>query len=269
MKKTALFNQIKKKKSFLCVGLDTVVSRVPEHLRSEPNPVFAFNRQIIDATIDFAVAYKLNTAFYEAEGVQGWEALRKTIEYIPKSVFTIADAKRGDISHTSKMYAETFFDLMNFDSITVSPYMGSDSVRPFLDFEGKWAIILAATSNDGGKDFQDLDVGGQELYKKVIQTSMNWGSDENIMYVVGATRSGALKEIRKIIPNYFLLIPGVGAQGGDLKAVCENGLNKECGLLVNSSRDIIYADASENFAKKAALQAEKMQRQMAELLYWI
>jgi len=270
MRKTELLGQIRKKDSFLCVGLDTMAARIPRHLLAEEDPIFEFNRQIIDATIDFAVAYKPNVAFYEAAGTKGWESLQKTIEYIPESVFTIADAKRGDIGSTSKMYGEAFFNLMKFDSITVSPYMGSDSVKPFLAFEGKWVILLAATSNEGGLDFQYLDTGdGQELYKKVIQTSTNWGSDENMMYVAGATRPKALKEIRQIIPSHFLLIPGVGAQGGDLKTVCKNALTNDCGLLVNSSRDIIYADGSENFAKAASLQAEKMQGQMAEVLQWI
>ncbi|MBC6400854.1 MAG: orotidine-5'-phosphate decarboxylase [Ekhidna sp.] len=266
MKKAELFDQIEKKASFLCVGLDTVMHRIPKHLLSEKDPIFEFNKQIIDATIDFAVAYKPNIAFYEAEGVKGWESLQKTIEYLPKNVFTIADAKRGDIGNTSERYAKAFFDLMNFDSITVSPYMGSDSVKPFLAFEGKWVILLAVTSNEGGMDFQYLDISGQKLYKKVIRTSAAWGSDENMMYVVGATHPEILKEVRKTVPDHFLLIPGIGAQGGDLKAVCESGLNKNCGLLVNSSRGIIYADGSKNFAKEASLQAEKIQKQMAETL---
>lgn len=266
MNKAALFKQIKEKESCLCVGLDTAMDRIPQHLLSEQDPIFEFNKQIIDATIDFAVAYKPNIAFYEAEGTKGWESLQKTIEYIPNEIFTIADAKRGDIGNTSKMYAKAFFESMHFDSITVAPYMGSDSVKPFLEFENKWVILLAATSNEGGLDFQYLDVEGQKLYKKVIKTSSLWGSDENMMYVVGATRPEVLKEIRQIIPNHFLLIPGVGAQGGDLRAVCENGLNSECGLLINSSRGIIYADDSNDFAKAASLQARKIQQEMSETL---
>ena len=266
MKKSTLFEHITSKESFLCVGLDTAVDRIPRHLSSAEDPLFEFNRQIIDATIDFAVAYKPNIAFYEAEGTKGWEALQKTIEYLPADVFSIADAKRGDIGNTSTMYAKAFFESMNFDSITVAPYMGSDSVQPFLEFEEKWVILLAATSNQGGLDFQYLNIDGKELYKKVIEKSADWGSDQNMMYVVGATRPEALKEIRKIIPDHFLLIPGIGAQGGDLKAVCENGMNQQCGLLVNSSRGIIYTDDSKNFAKEASRQAEKIQQQMAVTL---
>lgn len=266
MNKLDLIAQIREKNSFLCVGLDTARDRIPTHLLREKDPLFEFNKQIIDATIDFAVAYKPNIAFYEAEGTQGWESLQKTIEYIPSKIFTIADAKRGDIGNTSKMYAKAFFESLHFDSITVAPYMGSDSVKPFLEFDDKWVILLAATSNQGGQDFQYLEVQGEELYKRVIHTSLQWGSDENMMYVVGATRPEALKEIRKIIPDHFLLIPGIGAQGGDLKAVCENGLNAECGLLVNSSRGIIYADDSKDFAKAAKNEAQKIQAEMNAIL---
>lgn len=266
MNRKVLVQQIIEKQSFLCVGLDADLERIPRHLLSEKDPIFEFNKQIIDATIDVTVAYKPNVAFYEAEGTRGWESLQKTIEYIPEEVFTIADAKRGDIGNTSKMYAKAFFESMNFDSITVAPYMGSDSVKPFLEFEDKWVILLAATSNEGGLDFQYLNVEGEELYKKVIQKSSTWGSADNMMYVVGATRPEALKEIRRIIPDHFLLIPGIGAQGGDLRAVCQNGLNEEVGLLVNSSRGIIYADDSKDFGKEASLQAKKVQSQMAEML---
>ncbi len=266
MTRHQLIDQIKRKKSFLCVGLDTDPKKLPAHLLSKEDPVFEFNKTIIDATKDYAVAYKPNTAFYEASGAQGWESLRKTLEYIPTDIFTIADAKRADIGNTSSMYARAFFKNMNFDSVTVAPYMGSDSIKPFLEFEGKWAIILAATSNSGGLDFQHLDINGEKLFEKVIKTSAGWGSEENIMYVVGATRPQALKEIRQLIPDHFLLIPGVGAQGGDLHAVCENGLNKDCGLLVNSSRGIIYADSSEKFAEAATEAAKSIQKEMCEVL---
>ncbi|MEO9871595.1 orotidine-5'-phosphate decarboxylase [Ekhidna sp.] len=266
MTRQQLFENITKKESFLCIGLDTDIQKIPEHLLTEKDPIFEFNKQIIDATHKYAVAYKPNTAFYEAQGAKGWESLQKTLEYIPKDIFTIADAKRADIGNTSAMYARAFFENMNFDSVTVAPYMGSDSVKPFLGFDNKWVIILAATSNPGGSDFQHLTVDGDKFYEKVIKTSQEWGSEDSIMYVVGATRPEALKEIRKIIPNHFLLIPGVGAQGGDLKTVCENGLNKECGLLINSSRGIIYADGGQHFAKEAVREAEKIQAEMAKIL---
>ena len=266
MKRTQLFQHIKEKESFLCVGLDTDINRIPQHLVREEDPIFAFNKQIIDATHQFAVAYKPNIAFYEALGPKGWESLKKTVDYIPEEIFTIADAKRGDIGNTSKMYAKAFFEQLNFDSITVAPYMGSDSVSPFLEFGEKWVILLAATSNPGGFDFQHEEYDGEKLYQKVIRKSQEWGDDDNMMYVVGATRPEALKEIRAKVPNHFLLIPGVGAQGGDLKAVCENGMNKECGLLINSSRGIIYADGTENFAKEASQQAKSIQLEMAKML---
>ena len=266
MNRKQLIDQIKEKKSFLCVGLDTDVKKIPEHLKSADDPIFEFNKAIIDATKDFCVAYKPNTAFYEANGTRGWESLKKTLDYIPKNIFTIADAKRADIGNTSSMYARAFFENMDFDSVTIAPYMGSDSVKPFLEFDGKWTIILAATSNPGGSDFQHLEINGEKLFEKVIKTSAMWGSIENIMYVVGATRPEALKEIRMIIPDHFLLIPGVGAQGGDLNAVCENGLNRDCGLLVNSSRGIIYSDSTEKFAEAASEAAEGIQLKMSEIL---
>ena len=266
MDRLQIIGQIKKKSSFLCVGLDTDIQRIPSHLLSSDDPIFEFNKQIIDATEQFAVAYKPNTAFYEAHGTKGWESLQKTLEYIPKDIFTIADAKRADIGNTSKMYARAFFESMQFDSVTVAPYMGSDSVKPFLEFKNKWVILLAATSNPGGLDFQHLQTDGEKLYEKVITKSLEWGNKDNMMYVVGATRPEALKEIRKIIPDHFLLIPGVGAQGGDLKAVCENGLNSDCGLLVNSSRGIIYADDSKDFAKTAGREAQKIQVEMDQIL---
>ncbi|MEM0941481.1 MAG: orotidine-5'-phosphate decarboxylase [Bacteroidota bacterium] len=266
MDRKELIARIKSKESFLCIGLDTDVDRIPKHLSKEKHPVFEFNKQIIDATHHLAVAYKANVAFYEALGAKGWESLQKTVEYVPDDIFTIADAKRGDIGNTSKMYARAFFEQMNFDSVTVAPYMGSDSVTPFLDFENKWVVLLAATSNPGGLDFQYDEIKGEKLYEKVIRKSMDWGSKNNLMYVVGATRPGILKKIRQIVPDHFLLIPGIGAQGGDLKAVCENGLNKDAGLLVNSSRGIIYVDNSKDFSNKAAQQAEKIQLKMSEML---
>lgn len=266
MTKQELFDQIKKKESFLCVGLDTDINKIPKHLLDSEDPVFEFNKHIIDATKDFAVAYKPNTAFYEAQGASGWKSLEKTINYIPKDIFTIADAKRGDIGNTSGMYAQAFFDYMQFDSVTVAPYMGSDSVKPFLDFEHKWVILLAVTSNEGGKDFQFLQVDDNALYEHVLSTSKKWGTEENMMYVVGATRPEYLQSIRNIIPDHFLLIPGVGAQGGDLNAVCKYGMNDSCGLLINSSRGIIFADNGVDFATAAGKEAEKLQKEMSVIL---
>ncbi|MEO9483855.1 MAG: orotidine-5'-phosphate decarboxylase [Ekhidna sp.] len=267
MTRQQLFDKIKEKESFLCVGLDTDVKKIPHHLLQAKDPVFEFNKQIIDATHRYAVAYKPNTAFYEAQGAKGWDSLQKTLEYIPADIFTIADAKRADIGNTSSMYASAFFENMNFDSVTVAPYMGSDSVKPFLAFDNKWVILLAATSNPGGLDFQNLITSdGEKLYERVIRESAKWGDADNLMYVVGATRPEALADIRKIVPHHFLLIPGVGAQGGDLHAVCEYGMNEQCGLLVNSSRGIIYSDSSENFGSSAGIQAQKIQIEMAEIL---
>lgn len=263
----ALVNEIKKKKSFLCVGLDTDLDKIPTHLLKEEDPVFEFNKQIIDATKDICVAYKPNIAFYEALGPKGWESLQKTINYIPKNIFTIADAKRGDIGNTSKMYAKTFFDYYNFDSVTVAPYMGRDSVSPFLEFQEKWVILLAATSNIGGEDFQYNELTkGNQLFEEVLETSKQWGNKENLMYVVGATRPEVFQKIRAIVPNSFLLVPGVGAQGGSLTEVCKYGLSKNIGLLINSSRGIIYADNSENFAKVAREKAIEMQQEMETIL---
>ncbi|MGR3812289.1 orotidine-5'-phosphate decarboxylase [Jiulongibacter sp. NS-SX5] len=265
-----LFAEIQQKKSFLCVGLDTDIQRIPDFLKKESDPVFEFNKRIIDATKDFAVAYKPNIAFYEAQGPKGWESLQKTLEYIPKNIFTIADAKRGDIGNTSKLYARAFFDQeasgMSFDSVTVAPYMGEDSVSPFLEFEGKWVILLALTSNKGSSDFQQLDLASEKVFERVLKTSKGWGNADNLMYVVGATKAEALQEIRKIIPDHFLLVPGVGAQGGSLEEVAKNGMNSQCGLLVNSSRGIIYASSGEDFAERAAEEAQKLQKQMAHLL---
>ncbi|MDB4835302.1 orotidine-5'-phosphate decarboxylase [Cyclobacteriaceae bacterium] len=267
MNKAQLFQQIQSKSSYLCVGLDADIKKIPSHLLKCDDPIFEFNKQIIDKTIDYAVAYKPNIAFFEAEGSQGWESLQKTIEYLPKEVFSIADAKRGDIGNTSKLYARAFFEQMNFDSVTIAPYMGEDSVTPFLEFEDKWGILLALTSNGGAADFQrqKLD-SGEYLFERVLRKSAEWGSDEKLMYVVGATQTDMLKRIRKIIPNHFLLVPGVGAQGGSLEDVSKAGLNDQCGLLVNSSRGIIYADNSDDFAQVAGQKAQQIQEEMKQYL---
>ena len=267
MTRQELIYQIKKKKSFLCIGLDTDIRKIPTHLLDLEDPVFEFNKQIIDATKDLCVAYKPNIAFYESMGVSGWRSLQKTLDYIPNDIFTIADAKRGDIGNTSSMYAKAFFEKMSFDSVTVAPYMGSDSVTPFLKFKDKWAIVLALTSNKGGLDFQKIeDKNGKQLFKQVLENSKKWGTDENMMYVVGATRTEELLEIRAIVPNHFLLVPGVGAQGGNLKDVAKYGLNSDCGLLVNSSRGIIYAGNDVDFAQKAKVEAKTLQQEMAVIL---
>ena len=267
MTRQELIYQIKKKKSFLCIGLDTDISKIPTHLLDLEDPIFEFNKQIIDATKDLCVAFKPNIAFYESMGVSGWNSLQKTLDYIPNDIFTIADAKRGDIGNTSSMYANAFFENMSFDSVTVAPYMGSDSVTPFLEFENKWVIVLALTSNKGGLDFQKIEgKNGKQLFEQVLETSKEWGTDENMMYVVGATRAEELLEIREIVPNHFLLVPGVGAQGGSLKDVAKYGLNKDCGLLVNSSRGIIYSGNNVDFAGKAKIEAQKLQQEMAVIL---
>jgi orotidine-5'-phosphate decarboxylase len=271
MQKIDLVQQIKAKKSFLCIGLDTDLSKIPAHLLQQEDPIFAFNKAIIDATADLCVAYKPNLAFYESMGAAGWESLRKTMDYIPAHCFTIADAKRGDIGNTSAMYAKTFFEPsaagFNFDSVTVAPYMGSDSVTPFLAYPNKWVILLALTSNDGAKDFQfDSFENGEKVFERVLVKSSQWGSDENMMYVVGATRGEAFAAIRKLVPDHFLLVPGVGAQGGSLAEVCKYGLNKECGLLVNSSRAIIYASNTIDFASKAREAALALQQEMEIIL---
>ena len=267
MTRKELFAQIKKKHSYLCVGLDTDITKIPAHLKSAADPIFEFNKQIIDATIDYAVSYKPNIAFYEAEGSKGWESLQKTLAYIPKDVFTIADAKRGDIGNTSGLYARAFFNNMDFDSVTVAPYMGEDSVTPFLDYKGKWVILLGLTSNTGSKDFQDLDLAnGTKLFEEVLKRSQKWGNADQLMYVIGATKAAELELVRKHVPDHFLLIPGVGAQGGDLGEVSKYGMNKECGLLVNSSRAIIYASDGEDFAKKAGAEAKKVALDMEQYL---
>ena len=264
-----LVEEIKRKKSFLCIGLDVDLKKVPNHLLNKEDPIFEFNKAIIDATHHLCVAYKPNTAFYEAYGTDGWVSLKKTIDYIntnhPK-IFTIADAKRGDIGNTSTMYAKAFFDDLNFDSVTVAPYMGKDSVEPFLAFKNKHTILLALTSNTGAFDFQTQEVENTFLYKHVLEVSKTWENSENLMYVIGATKADFLSEIRTIVPDNFLLVPGVGAQGGDLKAVCDFGMNNKIGLLINSSRGIIYASSGEDFAQAAASSAHQLQQQMATIL---
>lgn len=267
MTREQLVSEIKRKQSFLCVGLDADINKIPKHLLKLEDPIFEFNKAIIDATKEYCVAYKPNIAFYECEGTKGWESLQKTLAYIPDNIFTIADAKRGDIGNTAKMYAKTFFETYNFDSITIAPYMGEDSVTPFLEFENKWGIVLGLTSNKGAFDFQYLkSTEGKFFYEEVIKKVSTWGSDQNLMFVVGATKSGDFETIRKIIPNHFLLVPGVGAQGGSLADVCKFGLNKDIGLLVNSSRGIIYASDDSKFAQNAAAAARKIQLEMATIL---
>lgn len=263
-----IFGQIKKKQSYLCVGLDTDIEKIPTHLLSEADPVFEFNKQIIDATHKYAVAYKPNIAFYEALGPKGWESLQKTLDYIPKDVFTIADAKRGDIGNTSSLYAKAFFQQMNFDSVTVAPYMGEDSVKPFLQFPNKWVILLAHTSNPGSSDFQLLEsvVTGRKLYEEVLIKSQKWGTPDQLMFVVGATHPEKIEGIRKLARDYFFLVPGLGAQGGDLEQVSKFGMNSQCGLLVNSARAIIYASNGREFAKAAADESKKVQQEMETYL---
>lgn len=267
MTRKDLIAQIRVKHSFLCIGLDTDISRIPKHLLKEDDPFFAFNKAIIDSTHDLCVAYKPNIAFYECMGPSGWESLQKTLDYIPENILTIADAKRGDIGNTSGKYAATFFEHYDFDALTIAPYMGVDSVTPFLSYENKWVIILALTSNKGSQDFQFIvDEEGQSLYKSVLQKASSWGDIGNTMFVVGATHPDYFKEIRQICPDHFLLVPGVGAQGGSLAEVCQFGLNKDVGLLVNSSRGIIYAGQELDFADKARASAQALQMQMKDIL---
>jgi orotidine-5'-phosphate decarboxylase len=271
MNQQQLFKQIQKKRSFLCVGLDTDILKIPNHLLDTPDPIFSFNKKIIDATAEFSVAYKPNLAFYESLGSKGWESLEKTVHYVREKypdLFLIADAKRGDIGNTSNLYARAFFEKMNFDAVTVAPYMGEDSVKPFMTYPDKWVILLALTSNKGAFDFQFLkdEESRNLLFESVLKTSQNWGSEENMMYVVGATKAEKLKEIREIVPNHFLLVPGVGAQGGSLEEVAKFGMNSNCGLLVNSSRAIIYASGDEDFAEKAGEAAKEVQKEMELLL---
>ncbi|AUC15966.1 orotidine-5'-phosphate decarboxylase [Tenacibaculum sp. SZ-18] len=264
-----LVAEIKRKKSFLCIGLDVDLTKIPTHLLEEEDPIFAFNKEIIDATHHLCVAYKPNTAFYEAYGIKGWKALEKTINYINikhPEIFTIADAKRGDIGNTSTMYAKAFFEDLSFDSVTVAPYMGKDSVEPFLAFENKHTILLALTSNQGAFDFQIQKINDQEVYKKVLEVSKTWKNASNLMYVVGATKAEYLEDIRQIIPDSFLLVPGVGAQGGNLQDVCKYGMTANIGLLINSSRGIIYAGNNKNFANKSAKKARELQKQMEQIL---
>ena len=267
MNRDTLIAEIKSKKSFLCVGLDTDLTLIPKHLLKEEDPVFEFNKQIIDATKDFCVAYKPNIAFYECLGPKGWDSLKKTLDYIPKNKFTIADAKRGDIGNTSRYYAKTFFEYLNFDAVTIAPYMGEDSITPFLAFKDKWVIILALTSNKGALDFQFMtDIHGEKLYEKVLRTTAKWGTAKNLMYVVGATRAENIGTVRKIVPDYFFLVPGIGAQGGKLEDVAQFGWNDNCGLLVNASRSILYASSGKDFADKAKTKAKAIQETMAKIL---
>lgn len=270
MTRKELIASIQRKRSFLCVGLDTDLKKVPAHLLQEEDPVFAFNKAIIDATAPYCVAYKPNLAFYESMGVKGWTAFEKTVAYLRENYpdqFIIADAKRGDIGNTSAMYARTFFEEMDLDAVTVAPYMGEDSVTPFLGYEGKWVILLALTSNKGSHDFQlTEDAQGEKLFEKVLRKSQEWAGNDQMMYVVGATQGKAFEDIRRIAPNHFLLVPGIGAQGGSLEEVCKYGMTSECGLIVNSSRAIIYADATESFAQVAGEKAREVQAQMAQEL---
>ncbi len=284
MTRQQLIQQIQQKKSYLCVGLDTDITKIPRHLQSYPDAVFEFNKQIIDATKDLCVSYKINTAFYEAMGIKGWEAMQQTVDYIPAEHFTIADAKRGDIGNTSSQYAKAFFEVLNFDAITVAPYMGEDSVRPFLEYDNKWTIVLGLTSNKGADDFQKLIVSNKSeeslplipgiadpfrqvfLYQKVIEKIAKWGTPENLMFVTGATKAADIEEIRNTIPDNFLLVPGVGFQGGSLQEVSKHGLNKDCGLLVNVSRAIIYASEEEDFANEARAIALQYQQEMSAYL---
>lgn len=267
MNRQQLINEIFTKKTFLCVGLDTDINKIPAHLKKEDDPIFAFNKAIIDATAPYCVAYKPNLAFYECYGLKGMLAFEKTIQYIKENHpnhFIIADAKRGDIGNTSKMYAQTFFEEYNLDSVTVAPYMGEDSVKPFLEYDGKWVILLALTSNKGSHDFQlTEDKQGERLFEKVLKKSQEWGTTENLMYVVGATQGKMFEDIRRMAPEHFLLVPGVGAQGGSLQEVCKYGMTKDCGLLVNSSRGIIYASTDTDFAEIAAVKAKELQEEMA------
>jgi len=266
MTRNQLVQHIRNKQSYLCVGLDSDITRIPKHLLSYVDPVFEFNRRIIDATKDYCVAYKINTAFYEALGLMGWEALEKTVDYIPSTHFTIADAKRGDIGNTSAQYAKAFFETLNCDAITVAPYMGEDSIRPFLEYENKWTIVLGLTSNAGAKDFELQPAGDELLYEKVLSTVSRWGTTENMMFVVGATRTSQFRKIRALTPGHFYLVPGVGTQGGSLKEVSESAMTADCGILVNVSRDIIFSSDTEDFVQSAADKAARYQQEMAPFI---
>ncbi len=262
MLRSKLTQQIHQKRSYLCIGLDTDFNKIPKYLRAHPDAIFEFNKAIIDATKDHCVAYKINTAFYESQGLKGWKAMEKTVNYIPSTHLKIADAKRGDIGNTSAQYAKAFFETLHFGAITVAPYMGEDSIRPFLEYEDKWAIVLGLTSNKGANDFELQKMGEEYLYEKVLRTVAQWGTPDNLMFVVGATQATELSNIRKIIPDHFLLVPGIGMQGGSLKNVSEYGMNKDCGLLVNVSRAIIYASGDERFAEEAKIAAQQYQYEM-------
>jgi orotidine-5'-phosphate decarboxylase len=264
--RSELIHQIRQKQSFLCVGLDTDIKKIPSHLLQEKDPVLAFNKSIIDATKDVTVSYKINTAFYEAQGTEGWKTMEETLDYIPSSIFTIADAKRGDIGNTSDMYARAFFETLSFDSITLAPYMGRDSIEPFFKYDNKWGIVLALTSNAGSADYEQQLIGDKRLYEHVIQTTSSIATKDNLMFVVGATKPEELGGIRKLLPDHFFLVPGVGAQGGSMQEVAKHGMNKDCGLLVNASRSIIYASNEKDFAEKANLEAYKMANEMKQLL---
>ncbi len=266
MTRTQLVEEIEKRKSYLCVGLDTDITKIPKHLLNSTDAIFEFNKQIIDATKDYCVAYKINTAFYEALGLKGWEAMEKTVNYIPSTHFKIADAKRGDIGNTSTQYAKAFFETLNFDAITVAPYMGEDSVKPFLEYKDKWTILLGLTSNAGAKDFELQKAGDGFLYQKVLKTASEWGTPENLMFVIGATQADEFTTIRELTPNHFYLVPGLGAQGGSLKEISKKAMVKDCGLLVNASRAIIYASKEEDFAEKAKMVAMEYQQEMQEYL---
>ncbi len=266
MTRSALIEQIYSKKTYLCVGLDSDVEKLPKAVLGASLPQFEFNRAIIDATLDHCVAYKINTAFYESQGVKGWEALQKTVEYIPKTHFTIADAKRGDIGNTSTQYARAFFEQMDFDAVTVAPYMGEDSIKPFLQYKDKWTIVLGLTSNPGARDFELLKTGDHYLFEEVLKKTASWGNEENLMFVIGATKHDKVGQIRKSFPNHFFLVPGVGAQGGSLEEISRSGLNNDCGLLVNASRAIIFASPDENFASAAQRSSKEYHDQMRQLL---
>ena len=266
MTRQHIVEQIRKKQSYLCVGLDTDITKIPKHLHSDPDAIFTFNKAIIDATKDICVSYKINTAFYESLGVKGWEAMEKTVNYIPQEHFKIADAKRGDIGNTSDQYAKAFFETMPFDAVTVAPYMGADSVKPFLAYEGKWAIVLGLTSNAGAKDFELQKMGDGLLYEKVISTVSSWGNPGNLMFVIGATQANEFAHIRELAPDHFFLVPGVGAQGGSLEEISKKAMNSEVGLLVNASRAIIYASEKENFADEARAIAQQYQFEMKQYL---
>lgn len=268
MNSSQIFEQIRNKQSYLCIGLDTDIEKIPGHLHAFDDPVFEFNKQIIDATHRYCVAYKPNIAFYEARGPRGWESLQKTLDYIPPGIFTIADAKRGDIGNTAALYAKTFFQYFHFDAVTVAPYMGMDSVTPFLGYKEKWVVLLAHTSNPGSADFQMLASGtsGRRLYEEVILKAQEWATPDALMFVVGATQADRMASIRRLAPAHFFLVPGIGAQGGDLQQVSQHGINKECGLLVNSSRAILYASSDRDFARAAEKEAVKLQREMSQYL---